>query len=105
VAQLLSDDEIAQGLVGLDWAREGDVIVTTVVRRNFAEALAFVNQVGVLAEERNHHPDIAISWNKVTLTLSTHDAGGLTQADLDLAAAIDAIDPADPPGDTATRRS
>jgi 4a-hydroxytetrahydrobiopterin dehydratase len=68
------------------------VIVTTVLRQDFAGALAFVNAVGELAEARNHHPDIAISWNKVTLTLSTHSAGGLTQADLDLAAAIDAIE-------------
>ncbi len=47
--------------------------------------------VGDLAESHNHHPDIAISWNKVTLTLSTHSAGGLTQLDLDLAGAIDTI--------------
>ena len=91
MAQLLSDDEIVKGLAGLDWAREGNAITITVTRKDFAGALAFVNQVGELAESRNHHPDIAISWNKVTLTLSTHSEGGLTQADLDLAAAIDAI--------------
>ncbi len=48
--------------------------------KDFAEALACVNRVGELAESRNHHPDIAISWNKVTLRLSTHSAGGLTAA-------------------------
>jgi 4a-hydroxytetrahydrobiopterin dehydratase len=92
MAPLLSDDEVTEGLAGLGWTRQGDVIVTTVLRQDFAGALAFVNAVGELAEARNHHPDIAISWNKVTLTLSTHSAGGLTQADLDLAAAIDAIE-------------
>ena len=92
MAQLLSDDEIAAGLRDSDWTRKGAAIITTVVRKDFAGALAFVNQVGELAEARNHHPDIAISWNKVTLTLSTHSAGGLTQLDLDLAAAIDAIE-------------
>jgi 4a-hydroxytetrahydrobiopterin dehydratase len=87
----LSDAAVAEGLTGLDWAREGDTIVKTVTLKDFAAALAWVNQVGALAEARNHHPDIAISWNKVTLTLSTHSAGGLTQLDLDLAAAIDAL--------------
>jgi 4a-hydroxytetrahydrobiopterin dehydratase len=53
--------------------------------------MQFVNAVALLAEGANHHPDIAISWNRVTLRLSTHSAGGLTQLDLDLAAAIDGI--------------
>lgn len=92
MAQLLDDNAIATGLEGLDWTREGSAITTTVVRKNFVEAMAFVNRVAELAESSNHHPDIAISWNKVTLTLSTHDAGGLTQLDLDLAAAIDALE-------------
>jgi 4a-hydroxytetrahydrobiopterin dehydratase len=61
------------------------------VLKDFAAALAWVNQVGALAEASNHHPDIAISWNRVTLTLSTHSAGGLTQFDLDLAAQIDGL--------------
>jgi 4a-hydroxytetrahydrobiopterin dehydratase len=97
MAQLLSDDEITRGLEGLRWTRQGDTIVTTVMRPDFVGSLAFVNAVGQLAEARNHHPDIAISWSKVTLTLSTHSAGGLTQSDLDLAAAIDAIDGAGAP--------
>jgi 4a-hydroxytetrahydrobiopterin dehydratase len=92
VAELLNDEAIAQRLQGLDWSREGNAIVKTSVHKDFAAALAWVNRVGELAEARNHHPDIAISWNKVTLTLSTHSAGGLTQADLDLAAAIDSLD-------------
>jgi 4a-hydroxytetrahydrobiopterin dehydratase len=92
VAELLSDEAIAEGLQGLEWSREGPAIVKTSVQKDFAGALAWVNRVGDLAEARNHHPDVAISWNKVTLTLSTHSAGGLTQADLDLAAEIDGLD-------------
>ena len=92
MAELLSDEAIAEALEGLDWSRDGNAIVKTTRRKDFAAALAWVNRVGELAEARNHHPDIAISWNKVTLTLSTHDAGGLTQADLDLAAEIDRLD-------------
>jgi 4a-hydroxytetrahydrobiopterin dehydratase len=93
MAQLLDDEAIAAGLEGRPWTRQGPAITTTVVRKDFAAAMVFVNQVAELAEARNHHPDMAISWNKVTLTLSTHDAGGLTQLDLDLAAAIDALEP------------
>jgi len=58
---------------------------------NFKEALAFVNQVGELAEKSNHHPDITINYNKVTLSLTTHDAGGLTTKDFDLAGHVEKI--------------
>jgi 4a-hydroxytetrahydrobiopterin dehydratase len=92
VPELLSDAAITAGLQGLDWSRQGDAIVQTSAHKDFAEALAWVNRVGELAESRNHHPDISISWNKVTLTLSTHSAGGLTQLDLDLAAQIDSLE-------------
>jgi 4a-hydroxytetrahydrobiopterin dehydratase len=91
VPELLTDDAIAERLQSLDWSREGDAIVKTSVHKDFAAALAWVNRVGELAEARNHHPDIAISWNKVTLTLSTHSAGGLTEADMDLAGEIDGL--------------
>jgi 4a-hydroxytetrahydrobiopterin dehydratase len=53
--------------------------------------VSFVNAVGAEAEQRNHHPDIDIRWNTVTLVLSTHSAGGLTEADFDLAAAISGL--------------
>jgi 4a-hydroxytetrahydrobiopterin dehydratase len=89
----LDDAAVAAGLVGLAWERSGDAIGTVRTFADFAQALAWVNRVGALAEEQNHHPDIAIAWNRVTLTLSTHSAGGLTAKDLDLAAAIDALDP------------
>jgi 4a-hydroxytetrahydrobiopterin dehydratase len=82
------DDALAQGM---DWTRHGDTLVKVHTGRAFADALAYVNAVGALAEEMDHHPDIDIRWNKVTLRLSTHSAGGLTQADLELAAQIDAL--------------
>jgi 4a-hydroxytetrahydrobiopterin dehydratase len=76
---------------GLAWQREGDELVKTWSGRDFADALGYVNKVGELAERANHHPDIDIRWSTVTLRLSTHSAGGLTQADLDLAREIDAL--------------
>jgi 4a-hydroxytetrahydrobiopterin dehydratase len=89
---LLSNEAVAQALQTLDWERDGDEIVKTVTRKDFAGALDYVNRVGELAEQKNHHPDINISWNKVTLRLSTHSEGGLTKLDLDLARAVDGLD-------------
>jgi 4a-hydroxytetrahydrobiopterin dehydratase len=76
---------------GMRWSREGDELVKIHTGRVFADALAYVNAVGALAEEMDHHPDIDIRWNRVTLRLSTHSAGGLTEADLELARRIDAL--------------
>lgn len=59
--------------------------------KDFADALSYVNAVGALAEEANHHPDIDIRWNEVTLRLSTHSAGGITASDLALARRIDTL--------------
>jgi 4a-hydroxytetrahydrobiopterin dehydratase len=70
------------------WQRAGDVIRKRFEFRDFAEALAFVNRVGALAEAAGHHPDIDIRYNRVTLTLTTHDAGGLTSKDFELAYSI-----------------
>ncbi|WP_354698253.1 Putative pterin-4-alpha-carbinolamine dehydratase [Paraconexibacter sp. AEG42_29] len=73
------------------WKTEGDALTRDREFADFAQALAYVNRVGALAEEQNHHPDILLhGWNKVRLTLSTHDAGGtVTDADHAMAAAID----------------
>lgn len=90
-AELLDEDAITDALSSLSWQRDGDEIVKEVKLADFAAALAYVNAVGALAETRGHHPDIAISWNKVNLRLSTHSAGGLTGLDMDLAQAIDAL--------------
>ncbi len=87
----LSEDAVAAGLADLDWTREGDELVKKATLKDFTAAMRFVNAVAALAEEANHHPDIAISWNRVTLRVTTHDAGGLSQLDLDLARKIDAI--------------
>jgi 4a-hydroxytetrahydrobiopterin dehydratase len=78
-------------LRGLNWSREGEVLVKVAKFDGFAPALAWVNAVGALAEQADHHPDIDIRWNTVTLRLTTHSEGGLTQKDVDLATKIDAL--------------
>ena len=93
MAELLSDDEIASRLEGSQWRREGDEIVRDFKREDFAQAMAFANRVAEAAEEANHHPDILVhGWNKVRLTLTNHSAGGLTEADFEMAARIDGLD-------------
>jgi len=91
MAELLSDIAIQRELGTLSgWARRGDVLTKLYQFRNFVDAVAFVNHVAHRAEAANHHPDIDIRYSKVTLSLSTHDAGGITQNDLDLARDVDA---------------
>jgi 4a-hydroxytetrahydrobiopterin dehydratase len=87
----MSPEDVDAALAGLDWARDGDVLVKVVRRGNFAGALSFVNAVGALAEAADHHPDIDIRWDTVTLRLTTHSAGALTQKDVDLATQIDRL--------------
>ena len=82
------DAELAGGPA---WERDGVELVKVVRAADFAGALAYVNAVGVLAEDMDHHPDVDIRWNVVTLRLSTHSAGGLTRLDLELARRIDAL--------------
>jgi 4a-hydroxytetrahydrobiopterin dehydratase len=77
---------------GMAWQRVGDELVKQRRGRDFADSLAYVNAVGALAEEANHHPDVDIRWNVVTLHLTTHAAGGLTESDLVLARRIDQLD-------------
>jgi 4a-hydroxytetrahydrobiopterin dehydratase len=89
---LLTDQEIEAALAGVAWKRQGDRIDKTVRLKDFRAAMAFVNQVADLAEGLNHHPDISISWNRVQLAVSTHDSGGLTDLDFELARAVDALD-------------
>ncbi|HET6447540.1 MAG TPA: 4a-hydroxytetrahydrobiopterin dehydratase [Conexibacter sp.] len=89
---LLSDEQVAAGLEGGDWRREGDAIVRDWRFADFRGAIAFVERVADVAEESNHHPDILVhAWNKVRLTLSTHSEGGITAADLALAQRLDAV--------------
>jgi 4a-hydroxytetrahydrobiopterin dehydratase len=92
MAAKLSDVEIEERLGELaDWARAGDEIRKTFQLGSFPMAIAFVTHAGFLAEAAGHHPDIDIRWRKVTLALTTHDAGGLTAKDFELAAQIDEI--------------
>lgn len=81
----------------LHWRREGGALVREWQGTDFAGALAYVVRVGALAEREGHHPDIDIRWSTVRLTLVTHSAGAITDRDVELAAAIDALDE-DPPG-------
>lgn len=91
-APLLSDAEIADGLTTLqEWRREGDTITRTVRRPTFMDAIALVNRVAEAAEAADHHPEIQINWRRVTFTLTTHAAGGLSAKDLAMAATIDAL--------------
>ena len=88
----LTEDEITAGLLKLpEWERENAVIHRVFVRPSFADAIAFVVQIGFAAEARDHHPDIDIRHRRVTVSLTTHDAGGLTELDLALAEKIDTI--------------
>jgi 4a-hydroxytetrahydrobiopterin dehydratase len=89
---LLDDAAIEQGLQRLPgWERRDQEIVKTFKHRNFVEAVAFVNQVAEIAEAAKHHPDIDIRWSRVSLKLSTHSAGGLTEKDLDVAGRIEEV--------------
>ncbi len=89
---LLGDDEIASRLGDSDWQREGDEIVRELKFEDFAAAMAFVNRVAQEAEEANHHPDILVhGWNRVRLSLTNHSAGGLTEADFEMASKIDGL--------------
>lgn len=92
MTRLLSDEEIAHRLRGSAWERDGEQIVRQLKLGSFAEAIALVNRVAEVAEARNHHPDILIhDWNHLRLSVTNHSAGGLTAADFELAAAIDAL--------------
>jgi 4a-hydroxytetrahydrobiopterin dehydratase len=95
MSPLLTDSEVSRQLAGLpNWRRaDGDepAIAATYELTDFVAALDFVNRVGHEAELMNHHPDIDIRWNKVTLVLSTHSEGGLTKNDIELAHRINDV--------------
>jgi len=88
----LSDGEIDERLAGSDWRRDGDAIVRDLEREDFRSAMELANGVADAAEEANHHPDILVhGYKHVRLTISTHSAGGLTDADFALARVIDEL--------------
>ena len=89
---LMADDEVEARLEDLEgWERSGDSIRKQFRLDDFVGSVEFVNRLVAPAEDMGHHPDLEISWNKVTVSLSTHSQGGLTEADFDLAARIEAI--------------
>jgi 4a-hydroxytetrahydrobiopterin dehydratase len=89
---LLSDSEIEARLAELPgWERAGAAITKKFERGDFVGSVKFVSSLVEPAEEMNHHPDLEISWDTVTVTISTHSEGGLTAADFELAAVIEAL--------------
>lgn len=88
----LTDPEIEQALSTVSWRRDGDRITRSFQLADFRAAMAFVNRVADVAEQLDHHPDISISWNRVGLAVTTHDSGGLTARDFDLARAVDSLE-------------
>jgi 4a-hydroxytetrahydrobiopterin dehydratase len=88
----LSDDEVKAKLSGLDgWDGKGDAIEKQFQFEDFTGSVDFVNRITPVANEMDHHPDLAISWNTVTVTLSTHSEGGVTDNDFELAKKIDGL--------------
>ncbi len=89
---LLSDEEIGSRLAMRDgWERSGDAIVKTFENEDFVGSVKFVDAVVGPAEDMGHHPDLEISWDKVQVSITNHAAGGLTEADFELAERIDAL--------------
>lgn len=88
----LPDAEVEAFIEGHpQWSWADEAITRTYEFEDFNESMGFVTRVGLAAEKADHHPDIDIRWNKVTLTLSTHSEGGLTEKDLTLADQIDGL--------------
>ena len=92
VTTKFSNDQIQDAMERVpQWSELNSEIQRTYQFDDFKQAMAFVNRVAQLAEQRQHHPDILIRYNKITLTLSTHDAGGITDKDFQLASEIDQL--------------
>ncbi len=90
MSDLLDENELESALKKHpEWDVEGKTITRTVEFEEFMEGIDFVNLLADVAEEAQHHPDITISYTKVTINLTTHDAGGVTEADLELAQRVD----------------
>lgn len=88
----LTSEAVESGLSDLtEWSGLGDAIQRTYLFNDFVQSMAFVNRVADHAEKVQHHPDILIRYNKVTLTLSTHDASGITDKDFDFAKVADGM--------------
>ena len=94
MSTVLSDSEVQQAVQQLPgWKKNRNSIERLFQFGSFVQAMEFANQIAEAAEAVNHHPDILISFNKVTLTLMSHDSGGVTQRDLKMAARINELSP------------
>ena len=92
MSTVLSGVELKQAVEGLTgWSVRGNAIERVFEFPNFVEAMGFVNRIAEAAEAVNHHPDITINYNKVTLSLTSHDSGGVTQRDVRMAGKINEI--------------
>lgn len=90
----LGDAEIEHSMTTVKgWTRAGNAITKTFVFAKYLDGITWVQKVAAAAERLGHHPDLNIRYNKITATLSTHDAGGLTKYDFDLAGEMDALAP------------
>lgn len=89
---LLSDEEVSERLTGLEgWERKGDSIAKTYENGDFVGSVEFVKRLVEPAEDMGHHPDLEVSWDKVTVSITNHAEGGLTENDFELAGRVDAI--------------
>ena len=89
---LLDSEEIDERLEGLDgWEREGDAIVKTFKGADFMASVELVNRIAPVAEEMGHHPDLAISWDTLVVTITSHSKGGLTPDDFELAKRLEEL--------------
>ena len=90
--RILKEDELSEAIQELDgWSIDTIMLKKRLEFENFAKALAFVNKVGALAESADHHPDITFGWGYAEFSVTTHDRGGITDADIALASKIDQI--------------
>jgi 4a-hydroxytetrahydrobiopterin dehydratase len=90
VPDTLNEESITGWLQGRQgWKRRGEALTKEFTFESFRNVIVFVNRIASLADDADHHPDIDIRYNRVRLTLSTHEAGGITEKDLDLAERID----------------
>lgn len=93
MANVLSQQQIDDKLeeLSIQWAQAGDSLEREYAFDDFASALEFVNEVGGVAEELGHHPDIELGWGRVVLRITSHEAGGITADDFELAQAVDEL--------------
>ncbi len=90
--QKLSDDDVTKWTQAhAGWERKGNALVRAYKFKDFGDALSFVVRIGLFAEKHDHHPDVELAWGKAQLLWTTHDAGGITKKDLDLATMIEGI--------------